>query len=112
MTKREFFANVLNAHITPEIDEYCTSAIEMLDKTNDKRRSSASAKRAEVNEPLKAVLKGMLTNVPQTASELGIKAEITTAKASALLRALANDGTVQTTEVKAKHGKVKGYYCD
>lgn len=112
MTKREFFANVLNAHITPEIDDYCTSAIEMLDKTNDKRRSSANAKRAEVNEPLKAVLKGLLTNVPQTASELGVKAEITTAKASALLRVLANEGVAQTTEVKAKHGKVKGYYCD
>lgn len=112
MTKREFFANVLNAHITPEIDEYCTSAIAMLDKTNDKRRTSASAKRAEVNDPLKAVLQGLMTTEPTPASVFGEKAEITTAKASALLRALANDGIIKVTEVKGKHGKVKGYYCD
>ena len=110
MTKREFFANVLNAHITPEIDEYCTSAIATLDKTNDKRRSSASAKRAEVNDPIKTALISLLTDTPQPASELGAKAEVTTAKASALLRALVVDGKVQATEIKGKHGKVQGYY--
>lgn len=111
MTKRDFFNSVLNAHVTPEIDAYCEDAIAMLDKTNSKRRSTATAKRAEVNDPLKAVLVGMLTSEPQPASELGVKAEITTAKASALLRALVNDGKAQTVEIKGKHGKVKGYFC-
>jgi hypothetical protein len=92
------------------MNAYCTEAIANLDQTNNKRRSSASAKRAEVNEPIKAVLFNLLTDVPQPASELGTKAEITTAKASALLRALVEDGKVQTTAIKGKHGKVHGYY--
>lgn len=110
MTKREFFQAVLNANISEDMNTYCADAIAMLDNTNSKRRSTASAKRAEVNEPIKAVLLNLLTDVPQPASELGTKAEITTAKASALLRALVNDGKVQATEVKGKSGKVQGYY--
>lgn len=110
MTKRDFFQNVLNAHINAEIDDFCTTAIENLDKTNAKRRSTASAKRAEANEPIKAVLLNLLTDVPQPASELGAKAEITTAKASALLWRLVEDGKVQATEIKSKSGKVQGYY--
>jgi hypothetical protein len=110
MTKRDFFQNVLNAHINAEIDDFCTTAIENLDKTNSKRRTSASAKRAEVNEPIKVALYNLLTDVPQPASDLGAKAEVTTAKASALLRALVNDGKVKVTEVKGKSGKVQGYY--
>jgi hypothetical protein len=110
MTKREFYQAVLNANISEDMNAYCTEAIANLDQTNSKRRSSASAKRAEVNEPIKAVLFNLLTDVPQPASELGTKAEITTAKASALLRALVEDGKVRTTAIKGKHGKVHGYY--
>lgn len=110
MTKREFYQAVLNANISEDMNTYCADAIAMLDKTNSKRRSSASAKRAEVNDPIKSALISLLTDTPQPASELGAKAEVTTAKASALLRALVVDGKVQATEIKGKHGKVQGYY--
>lgn len=106
MTKREMFEAIVNGNVTDEVVEMARVEIEKLDARNAKRRNTPS-KTAVANEPIKAKITEVLTNEPQTASEIATKVEISVNKASALLRQI--DG-LTVTEVKVKgKGKVKGY---
>lgn len=106
MTKREMFEAIVNGNVTDEVVEMARVEIEKLDARNAKRRNTPS-KTAVANEPIKAKIVEVLTNEPQTASEIATKVEISVNKASALLRQI--DG-LTVTEVKVKgKGKVKGY---
>lgn len=106
MTKREMFEAIVNGNVTDEVVEMARVEIEKLDARNAKRRNTPS-KTAVANEPIKAKIVEVLTDEPQTASEIATKVEISVNKASALLRQI--DG-LTVTEVKVKgKGKVKGY---
>lgn len=106
MTRREMFEAIVNGNITDEVVEMAQNEIVKMDERNAKRKNTPS-KTALANEPIKAQIVEVLTNEPQTASEIAEKVEISTQKASALLRQI--DG-VTVTEVKVKgKGKVKGY---
>ena len=106
MTKREMFEAIVNGNVTDEVVEMARVEIEKLDARNAKRRNTPS-KTAVANEPIKAKIVEVLTNEPQTASEIATKVEISVNKASALLRQI--DG-LTVTEVKVKgKSKVKGY---
>lgn len=106
MTKREMFEAIVNGNVTDEVVEMARVEIEKLDARNAKRRNTPS-KTAVANEPIKARIVEVLTDEPQTASEIATKVEISVNKASALLRQI--DG-LTVTEVKVKgKGKVKGY---
>ena len=106
MTKREMFEAIVNGNVTDEVVEMARVEIEKLDARNAKRRNTPS-KTAVANEPIKAKIVEVLTDEPQTASEIATKVEISVNKASALLRQI--DG-LTVTEIKVKgKGKVKGY---
>ena len=106
MTRREMFEAIVNGNITDEVVEMAQNEIVKMDERNAKRKNTPS-KTALANEPIKAQIVEVLTSEPQTASEIAEKVEISTQKASALLRQI--DG-VTVTEVKVKgKGKVKGY---
>lgn len=106
MTKREMFTEIANGNITEEIIEMAKNEIVKMDERNAKRKNSPSKKSVE-NEPIKARIIEVLTDTPQSASEIATKVEISTQKASALLRQI--DG-LTVTEIKVKgKGKVKGY---
>ena len=106
MTKREMFEAIVNGNVTEEVIAMAQNEIVKMDERNAKRKNSPS-KTALANEPIKARIVEVLTYEPMTASEVAEKVEISTQKASALLRQI--DG-LTVTEVKVKgKGKVKGY---
>ena len=106
MTRREFFEAVISSVENTELVEFAQNEIVKMDERNTKRKNAPS-KTAIANEPIKKAIVGVLGSEPLTASEVAEKVEISTQKASALLRQI--DG-LTVTEVKVKgKGKVKGY---
>ena len=111
MTNRELYTAIINANLSDEITEKAQALLDQLDARNEKRASTPSKKSLE-NEPIKAAIIGLYTEEVKTltASEVGTRLEITTQKASALLRQMTESGVLTATEVKVpKKGKVKAY---
>lgn len=110
MTNREFFEAIVNGTINDEIKTHAQEAIEKLDARNAKRANTPS-KTAIANAPIIEEIKGILTDTPQTASEIAAKIDISVQKASALCRQIVTNGDALVTDVKVpKKGKQKGYY--
>lgn len=106
MTKREFLEAVIAKIEDAELKLYAEQEITKMDERNA-RRASKPSKTAVANEPIKAKIVEVLTSEPMTASAIAEKVEISTQKASALLRQIEG---LAVTEVKVKgKGKVKGY---
>jgi len=106
MTKRDFFNAVITSVDNTELVDFAKSELEKMDTRNAKRASTPSKKSVE-NEPIKDAIKSVLTDEPQTASEIAEKVEISVQKASALLRQIEG---LTVTEVKVpKKGKCKAY---
>lgn len=106
MTNREFFENVIATSENQEMVEKAKALIESLDRRNAKRAEKPS-KTAIANEPIKAEIAKVLTTEPMTASTIAKLVEISTQKASALLRQM----DVKVTDVKVKgKGTQKGYF--
>lgn len=111
MTNRELYTAIVNANLSDEITEKAQSLLAQLDARNEKRASTPS-KTALANEPIKAAIIGLYTEEVKTltASEVGTHLEISTQKASALLRQMVESGMLTVEEVKVpKKGKVKAY---
>ena len=106
MTNREMFTEIVNGNLTDEVVVKAKEELEKLDARNAKRRETPSKKSVE-NAPIIEAIKGVLTDEPQTATEIAEKVEISTQKASALLKQI--DGiTVSDVKVKGK-GTRKAY---
>lgn len=106
MTKREFMEMVIATVDNEEMKEFAQKEIETLNRRNSKRAERPS-KTALANEPIKAEIAKVLTEEPQTASTIAKLVEISTQKASALLRQM----DVKVTDVKVKgKGTQKGYF--
>ena len=105
MTKREFLNEVIATVEREDLVEFATVELEKMDARNAARKDKPSKKSLE-NAPIIEAIKGVLTDEPQTASDIAGKVEISTQKASALLRQIEG---LTVTEVKTKKGKVKGY---
>lgn len=110
MTNREFLNAVVSANISDEMTAKANALIAVLDKKNESRKGKPS-KTAIANEPIKQAMVNYLKGKGTvTASAVAEGMEISTQKASALLRQLAESGLVATSEVKVQgKGKVKGY---
>lgn len=110
MTYREMLTSIVNGTINDEVMEKAAERLEKLDAENEKRKNRVSKKALE-NEPVKEAILAVLGEEPKTATEIGSEVEISTQKASALLRQLVNDGKVEKTDVKVKgKGVQKGYF--
>jgi len=110
MTRREFMEMVIAETANEEIKVFAENEIEKMDKANQ-RRSEKRAERKAENEPIKEKIFEVLQCEDVTlASEVAEKVEISTQKASALLRQMADDGKITSEDVKIKgKGKKKGY---
>ena len=110
MTRREFMEMVITETTNEEIKAFAESEIEKMDKANA-RRSEKRAERKAENEPIKEKIFEVLNSEDVTlASEVAEKVEISTQKASALLRQMVEDGKITSEDVKVKgKGKKKGY---
>ena len=109
MTKREFYEAVMALeNVDAELVLFAENEINKMNERNAKRKSTPS-KTAVANEPIKAQIVEILTETPQSASEIAEKVGISTQKCSALLRQIEG---LTVTEIKVKgKGKVKGYAC-
>lgn len=92
------------------IADFARSEIEKMDRKNELAKSRKSKKSAE-NEPIKEKIYSILnSDEVTTASVVAEKVEISTQKASALLRQMVEDGRITVEDVKVKgKGKQKGY---
>ena len=107
MTNREFYTAVINANLNEEMTSFATEAIAKLDERNVKRASKPSAKQKE-NEPIVKAISEVLTSEPMLASKIAELCEISTQKASALVKKVEG---VQSVDVKVKgKGTQKGYF--
>lgn len=135
MTKREFFTAVAgngtyttkvddnivtvsiydeNGNPTDEVKEFAKAQIAQLDKRNEQRKNAPSSSQ-KANEPIKqAILDNTVEGEVYIASKMGVELNISTAKASTLLRQLAGEGNFEVIDkykpegAKAKDA-VKGY---
>ena len=106
MTNREFFTAVIAESKNADLVQFATEAIEKLDARNA-RRASTPSKTQVANEPIIKAISELLTEEPKLASEIASALEISTQKASALVKKV--DG-VKVTDVKVKgKGVQKGY---
>lgn len=109
MTRRDFLEAVVSGTINDEVIEKANEMLVKLDAENEKRRNRVSKKALE-NEPIKEAILGVLGDEPKTATEIGGEVEISTQKASALLRQLVEVGKANKVDVKVKgKGTQKGY---
>lgn len=113
MTKREFMEAIVKfaeeGAVGEEYGAFAKEEIEKLDAALEKRREKVSAKQAE-NAPLMDKIYEMLGDEPMTATVVGEMLEVSTQKASALLRKMVEEGRAAKTDVKIpKKGVQKGY---
>ena len=111
MTNREFLTAVSTADVADEIKAFAVEELAKMDAKNFKRRNTLS-KEQVANEELKGKIIDLLKeNAGKTfpASEVATAFEITTQKASALLRQLVESKVCEVCEVKSGKSKVKGY---
>ena len=107
MTNREFYTAIVNSDLNDEMKAFATEAIEKLDARNAKRANTLS-KTQKDNLPLIEKIASLLTSEPKLASELAKEMEISTQKASALVKKVEG---VSVCDVKVKgKGTQKGYY--
>ena len=100
MTNREFLNAVINGKVTEAEVEFAKAALTKLDNKNEKRRNTLSPKQ-EANEALKlSIVEMVQANEGVTAKAVADHFEVSTQKASALLRQLAEAGEVVGTREK------------
>lgn len=101
MTNREMLNAVINGTINEEVVLKAKEMLAAIDKRNEKR-SSKPSKTQVANEPIKAAIVNLLADGGKFANEVSKSLEITTQKASALLRQLVADNLAEVVEVKVK----------
>jgi len=107
MTQREFFNAVIAETQNKDLAQFAVEALEKLDVRNAKRASTPSKTQKE-NAPLIAKIGELLTSEPMLASEIASTLEISTQKASALVKKVEG---VSVVDVKVKgKGTQKGYF--
>lgn len=113
MTNREFLTAIANSTLSDELTAFASEQITKLNARNEARKSSSKpSKTAIANEPIKAAILDFLTaqSEPVIAATIAEGVDITTAKASSLLRQLVECGKVTKSEIKVpKKGKTSAY---
>lgn len=114
MTNREFLTAIANSTVLPtDLTDFAAEQITKLNARNEARKASSKpSKTAIANEPIKASIMAFLSQQtePVIACVIGEGVNITTAKASSLLRQLVESGAVVKSEVKIpKKGKTAAY---
>ena len=107
MTQREFFTAIVNSDLNDELKAFATESIKKLDVRNAKRAERPS-KTQIANAPIIEAISRVLTDEPMLASKIAELCEISTQKASALVKKVEG---VQSVDVKVKgKGTQKGYF--
>ena len=109
MTRREFLEMVINGKVDEKVVEFAKNEIEKMNNKNEKRKTTLSKTQKE-NMELKVK---MLQELPKeeilVASQVAEEMNISTQKASALLKQLVEENHATVTDTKYNKRKVKGY---
>lgn len=109
MTKREFFETIVESAMADEVKDFARAEIQKMDEQLEKRRVKAAEKKAEYAPILDKIYTDILGDEPVTASIVAERLEMSTQKASAMLRKLVEAGKATAQEVKVDKRKAKGY---
>lgn len=114
MTNREFLTAIASdTTLDASLTEFAADQIAKMNARNEARKASSKpSKTAIANEPIKASIMEFLSkqSEPVIASVIAEGVNITTAKASSLLRQLVESGVVVKSEGKIpKKGKTAAY---
>ena len=110
MTKREFLNAVIALNADAEITSFAEAEIIKMDASNSKRKEKVSEKHVANAELATKIVAEFLGDEPKTATEIGEAFDISTQKASALMRMPEVADLIVKTDVKVKgKGTVKGY---
>ena len=111
MTEREFLTKVLAIEGAPaDVTEYATNGIAKLDARNDKRKNTQTKAQKENEGVMTSIVNYLTANGADVASGIGTALGISTQKASALCKLLADGGKLTVADVKVKgKGTVKQY---
>ena len=103
MTEREFLTAVLAIADLPEnLATYATEGIAKLDARNDKRKNTQTKTQKENEGMMNTIYDTLVANGPMVASEIAPIFGISTQKASALCKLLADDNRVTVADIKVK----------
>ena len=111
MTQIEMLRNVAaGKEITDEMMAIAAAMVEKRESAN-RKPTKAVLERREANEKVKESILGILVaDEPKTAKVIGEALEISTQKASSLLKQLVDEGKASKTDVKVTgKGTQKGY---
>lgn len=110
MTKREFFTAIAEADVADEFRVFAAEEIAKMDAENA-RNAAKRAEKAKENEPYFEKILALISADPVVASEVAAHLEVSTSKASSLLRTMVKDGKIAEYPEKIKSGKskVNGY---
>ena len=98
MTQRDFYNAVIATVDNDELKAFATDAIAKLDERNAKRASKPS-KTQIANEPIIKAITEVLTSEPMLASKIAELCEISTQKASALVKKVEGVQSVDADDV-------------
>lgn len=108
MTTREFFAAVLDAHLSEDMDNAATEFIAKLDARNEKRKSSESKEKQATSSRRNAVADA-LTDSPMFAETIAEMTGCTVGQVRSALSALVRDGLAAKTQVKDGKNRKMAY---
>lgn len=104
MTNKEFFANVISANLSDEMTEKAQAMLDQLTKEREKASARVNSKKLAENAPILDAIRNLMHDgKKRLTSEVAVELELSTPKASALLRQL-----VALEELAVEDIKVKG----
>ena len=107
MTTREFFKNVLDAHINDEMDAAATQLIQKLDEKNEKRKSADTKAKKEVAGRRSAIRDFFAAHPGEsfTRDDVAAALGITPAAVSNAASGMVAEGFLTRGEVKVEKNK-------
>lgn len=110
ITARQYFQNVLNAHLSAEMDALSEKYIKGLDARNEKRKGTETKEKKETAERRAAVLAFLKEQTePVTRDTIAGVLDMEPAKVSGACKGLVDAGLVTKSEVKVEKARKVAY---
>lgn len=108
ITARQYFQNVLDAHISDEMDILSAKYIKGLDARNEKRKSADSKEKRETASRRETVF-GLLSETPVFAEVIAENSGLSVGQVRSALSVLVREGKASKSEVKDGKSRKMAY---
>ena len=110
ITARQYFQNVLDAHLSEDMDKLSIKFIAGLDARNEKRKSTETKEKKETAERRAAVLAFLKEQTePVTRDTIAGVLDMEPAKVSGACKGLVDAGLVTKSEIKVEKARKVAY---